>query len=233
MPSIRLAIDHVAPKVVRALKKYTSRILLILTGIIAGIVIGSAVFAATGFSLFGGVNENPSSHGKLNNSELTALAYGILENIRDGDYIALSREIHPEYGVVFSPYATVMLSTNKCFRAEQVAVFDTDTTPYVWGISSDGGEPIEMTPADYFANFVYDRDYTAAPVIGVNHIVRSGNALENIKEVFPDAVFVDFYVPGGEKETADEPDWSSLRIGFEEYDGGLRLTVILHSKWMV
>jgi len=213
------------------MKKTFPRILLVLFGIIAGIVVSGAVYAFTGFSIFGKFDDDVRPTAKTDNAGLTALAYDILTYIKEGDYAALSREAHPEFGVVFSPCATIALSTNRCFRADQIASFGGDTTLYVWGVRSGSGEPIEMTPADYFARYVFDRDYTSAAIVGVNQVIRSGNALENFAEFFPYAKFVDFYMSGGEGDASAGPGWSSIRLGFEEYDGALRLTVIIHSEW--
>ena len=213
------------------MKKIFARILPILAGLIAGIMISGAFFWATGFTVFGKTREKPMLDSNADNAQLTALAFDIIDNIKDGDYQALSNFAHPEYGVVFSPSSTINLSANKCFRAAQIAAFADDSNVYVWGVYSSSGEPIEMTPNDYFAKFVFGKDFTSASVIGVNHIVRSGNALENMKEIFPYASFVDFHITGGERYTVDDPDWSSLRLGFEEYNGSLMLTLILHSEW--
>ena len=166
------------------------------------------------------------------NASLTALAFDVLGSIETRDYPALSRFAHPEYGVVFSPYATISLSANKCFKSEQIAAFGTDTAVYVWGVFDGIGEPIELTPADYFARFVYDKSFVKAPLLGVNYIVKTGNALENINDEFPGVQFVDFHCPGPD-DAPDGMGWSSLRLGFEEYDGRLRLTLILHSEWTV
>jgi hypothetical protein len=202
-----------------------------LVGVIAGILIAGVVYATTGFSVFGRITGSPTASSDAGNAALIAKAYGIIGNIWDGDFAALSQVVHPEYGVVFSPYATINLSTNKCFQAEQIAGFGTDTQLYVWGVYTSNGEPIELTPAEYFAEFVSDKDYPGAAIVGVNRIVRSGNALDNMTEVFQDAQFVDFYTPGGDNGDGDDNGWCSLRLGFEEYDGSLRLTVILHSQW--
>lgn len=204
---------------------------MVLCGVIAGVIIASALFVATGFSIFGKIHNEPKTPVDSDNSELITLAYRVLGYIKDGDFDALSKTVHPEFGVVFSPRATVTLSTNRYFQAEQVALFGTDTNMYVWGVLSGSGDPIEMTPKDYFAKFVFDKDYTAAPIIGVNHIVRSGNALENITDVFPNVKYVDFHVTGSGKDSAGDLAWSSLRLGFEEYEGNLWLTVIIHSEW--
>ena len=216
-----------------SLKKTFSLTLSVLFGLIAGVLLSSAVYAATGFSLFGRYHEKPLSVHSVNNAELSALGYSVLLNIKEGDYEALSRIAHPENGILFSPQATVAQSTNKRFRAEEISEFGTDTRVYVWGVYSGSGEPIEMTPAEYFNRFVFFKNYIAAPFIGVNHIIKSGNALENINDVFPDMQFVEFHIPGGQREPTGDFNWSALRLGFDYYNGGLWLTVIIHNEWLV
>lgn len=218
------------------MKKHLPRVLVLVCGLVAGVIISSLLFVFTGLSALGNIRKTSSPQAEMNNAEtnnaeLTAMAYRILDYIKTGDYAALSGEVNPEYGVVFSPCATITLSTNRYFRPEQIASFGDDSALYVWGVRSSNGEPIEMTPADYFVKYVFDKDYTNASVVGVNKIVRSGNALENIAEIFPDMRFVDFHMNGGDKEAADDMSWSSLRLGFEEYEGRLWLSVIIHSTW--
>ena len=215
------------------LKKPFRRVLLLLIGMVAGFVIAGAVLAATGHPIFTGTPEKTPLAISNTNAELAALAFDVLEYIKDGDFAALSRFAHPDFGIVFSPHTTISLLTNRCFSAEQIALFGTDTTAYVWGTHSCTGEPIDMTPVEYFAEYVYPMDYYAcASVIGVNRVVASGNALENTLDEFPNLLFVDFHIPGGERDAPDELDWSTLRLGFEEHDGRLWLTVILRSTWI-
>ncbi|NLO48424.1 MAG: hypothetical protein GX111_08925 [Clostridiales bacterium] len=166
----------------------------------------------------------------LKNWQAVNLAYLTVSFLRLNDYVSLSTLVNPEFGLVLSPTPTVSLSSNQCFSAEQVAAFGSDITEYVWGVTNGSGEPIELTPSEYFARYVYKQDYAFAKTIGVNQIVRSGNALENVPEVFPDAEFVDFYMPG---ETIGETDssWTILRLVFEENDGKLMLAAIIHSEY--
>jgi len=215
----------------KSLPKILSEILLALGGVVAGFLIANALFSAAGFSIFSKAQESPPPPSVSTNADLTALAYSVLGYIKDGDYASLANAAHPEFGVVFSPSATVTLSTNRYFQPDQIAQFATDTNVYIWGVMRGSGEPIEMTPKDYIAKFVFDKDYTAASLIGVNRVVRSGNALENITDVFPDVQFVDFHLTGGDKDSAEDLNWSSLRLGFEEYEGKLWLSVIIHSEW--
>jgi len=185
----------------------------------------------TGFYIFGESPKQTIPVDEAESADVVMLAYTVLEYIKDSDFVALSHVVHPEYGVVLSPSATINLATDRRFSVDQIASLDTDTNVYVWGIYNGSGEPIELTPFEYFTDFIPAAEHLKAPVIGIDQIVRSGNALENITEIFPNARFVDFHIPGG--ESAAEYDRSSLRLGFEDFDGYLRLVFIVYSKWTV
>lgn len=167
----------------------------------------------------------------VSSDALTDLAFNAAEAIKARDYKALADMIHPEYGVVFSPYATINLSTNVCLTADQIRHIPDNSEIYVWGLTSDGSEPIQMNITDYFSRYVFDYDYTVAPLIGVNHIVRSGNYVENIADSFPGAQYVDLCYPGD--DSSESEDWSTLRLVFENYNGRLMLTAIIHSEYNI
>ena len=204
---------------------------MLISGIIAGILIAGVIYAFTGFSVFSGNQRNKVPAEDTANADMTMLAFTVLEYIKDDDFVALSRIVHPEFGVVMSPYATINLTTDRQFSSDQIASLDTDTDTYVWGVYNGSGEPIVLTVAEYFEEFVPAATHLSAPVIGINQVVRSGNALENMTDVFPNVQFVDFHIPGGDQ--VDELEWSSLRLGFEEYDEHLRLIAIVFSRWTV
>ncbi len=165
---------------------------------------------------------------RAQHEELTKLALSVADVLREGDYETLSTLVHPVYGLVFSPYSTINLSSNQCFTANRVAIVGSDTNVYTWGTKVDSDEPIQLTAKQYFETYVYDRDYGKAPIIGFNTVVRSGNALENLSSVFPDAQFVDLYFP---PEAPEGTDWSILRMVFEDADGTLRLSALIHSEY--
>jgi len=214
------------------LKKSFPKIVILLIGIVVGLVTSSVFFQTTGLRPFGERDHTPAPT-DMAHAELTALAFDVLEYISDSDFEALSRIVHPDFGVVFSPSATINLSTNRRFNAEQISLFGVDSTIYVWGIRNGTGEPIELSPVEYFSQFVFSSDYINAPVIGVDQIIRSGNALENITDEFPGIRFVEFHIPGEERNGQDDLDWSTLRLGFEQYNDRFWLTVIVHSTWTV
>lgn len=218
------------------LKKPVKPIVLVIfaiLGIITGLVSSHIFFTATGSTIFGWSPATPAIKNQYSGAELTSLAFDVLEHIKEGDFNALAAAAHPDFGVVFSPSPTINLAANMRFDSAQIAQFATDTTNYVWGVRNGSGEPISLTPVEYFAQFVYSDDFINAPIIGVDRIVRSGNALENITEEFPGVRFVDFHIPGGERDTPEDLDWSTLRLGFEKHAGRLWLTVVVHSTWTV
>lgn len=162
---------------------------------------------------------------------LIELAVRAARFIKTRDFSSLSEMVHPTFGVYFCPGATVNLRNNKVFTSYEVSNFRDDTASYVWGVAQDTGVPIEMTAEEYFARYVYDRDYANAPIIGVNYTARTGNSLENLSEAFPNAQFVDLCFPGTEEN--DYTDWKLMRLCFEEYKGMLRLTAVIHSEYTV
>lgn len=160
------------------------------------------------------------------------LAIQAVELIKAGDFASLAEMVHPDYGVTFSPYTTINLNSALCFTSEEVAGFADNTSSYTWGIYDDSNSAIEMTPAEYFSAFVFANDYTQAPVLSINNTIATGNALENTSEAFPGAQFIEFHYPSTASEK-ENPNWSTLRLIFEEYDGRYMLSGIVSSQWTI
>jgi hypothetical protein len=205
--------------------------MMVVSGVVAGVLIFAAIHALTGFSFFTPPQRTDVSADEASGADITMLAYSVLGYIVNEDFAALSRIVHPEHGVVMSPCATINLNTDRRFSAEHIASLSLDTSVYIWGVVNGSGKPIELTPAGYFTEFVPAARHMDATTIGINTIVRSGNALENIEDVFPDVRFVDFHIQCG--EPIEEFGWSSLRLGFMEHRGNLRLILISYSTWEI
>lgn len=173
-----------------------------------------------------GIQAQPD--GTYSGQALLQAAYDVAGCLRSGDYEALSQRIHPEYGLIFSPYSTINLGSNQCFTPNRVAYAEEDDTIYVWGTRYGTDEPIQLTTEQYFSAYVYDRDYLYAPMIGLNQVLKSGNALENVSAIFPDGQFVDLCFPG---TSPDGTGWSILRMVFEPYEDTLRLSALIHSTY--
>lgn len=161
--------------------------------------------------------------------KLTALAYEAAGYLKNRDYAALAQFVHPSFGVVFSPGATIDLRTARCFTPQQVVKLEGDSAKYLWGTDDEG--PIELTVEEYLTQYACDRDYCSAPVLGIDQAIRRGNSLDNTADCFPNCRYVEFCYPG----TAEQEycDWSSLRLVFEDYQGEMKLTAVIHSEYTI
>jgi len=160
--------------------------------------------------------------------QLTHLSSAVAECLALGDYAALAEYIHPVYGLLFAPSPTVNLGSNQCFTPQRVAYAGEDKTVYVWGVKYGTDELIKLTTRQFLEEYIYDRDYLHAPVLGFNTVLRSGNALENVATAFPEGRFVDLYFPSS-AEGAN--DWRILRMVFEDAGGELKLSALIHSEY--
>ena len=197
-------------------------------GILIGLLFTKVLFpeddASTDPKVYGVEEGASAAHETLVGMALETAGY-----IKSGDYRTLSKMVDPRYGVVFSPFAEIGdFAKRVSFTAAEVADFASNTEVYTWGTQVDGGEPISLTVTDYMKEYVADQDYTAASIIGVNFTVRVGNVREDVTEKFASGQFVDLCVPGTEE--GGFQDWSILRLVFEEYNGQLWLTAIIHSE---
>lgn len=165
------------------------------------------------------------------NRKLLNLALEVLDVLRARDYGTLSGYAHSS-GVRFTPYSTVDFSQDLVLTPSQIAEGASDTQMYTWGMEDGSGAPLTLTIPDYFARFVYNADYTEAPRIGINQVVQSGNALENVTEAYPEGQFVDFNFSRLDPDQQGL-DWCSLKLVFLQDQGELKLAGIIHGQWTV
>ena len=118
------------------------------------------------------------------------------------------------------------------FLPDQFTEAGINGTRYVWGATQGKGDPIELTLPEYLKRYVYNAEYTRAPVIGVDHVFSSGNSLENVAEAYPDARFLEYYFPGVDPSN-NGFDWCALKLVFLPRDEGYRLVGIIHSEWTI
>jgi hypothetical protein len=167
------------------------------------------------------------------------MAVSAAELIRDKAWGALGSMAHPERGVVFSPTSYVDGKNGVRFGMgdfESMAASGLHDDPVrVWGHHGGSGEPMEHTFAEYYDRYIFDKEYTTAPQVGVNRIMKESNDGNNLDDFCDGGGYVDFHMPH-EGPNADF-EWSSLRLGFSWFDGGdshergLYLTAIVHGGW--
>jgi hypothetical protein len=164
-------------------------------------------------------------------SQVLPLAESALQALKDRDMATLAALAHPENGVRFSPYSFV-LPEHQSFSAESLANLLGDPTTYTWGAFDGSGEPIQMTFKDYFERFVYSKDFASAGQVGLDQRLGRGNTLDNSHEFYPEAVVVEYFIPGENPEYG-RMDWQSLRLVFQQVDGSWYLAGVIHDEWTI
>ena len=166
------------------------------------------------------------------NFPLLNVACTVVQALRQQDYSSVASFVHPSKGVTFTPYSTVDPDSDRVFSREEIMNLTQDSTIYTWGTVDGRGSPIELTMEDYFARYVFNADYSQAPQIGVDRILMHGNALENLKEAYPQGRFVDFCYPRLD-EANEGLDWCSLKLVFEPVGSNWLLVGVVHGEWTI
>lgn len=165
--------------------------------------------------------------------EDTALALGaqVLVALKAQDMATLAALVHPTQGVRFSPYAFVR-DEDVVFTPAQLSGAFSDSTVVAWGAYDGSGEPINLTFAAYYQEFIFDQDYTTAEAVSVNERLGQGNSIDNSQEAYPGAMVVEYHFPGFNPEY-EGMDWVSLRLVFQEFEGRWVLVGIIHDQWTI
>ncbi len=158
-------------------------------------------------------------------------AKAIINALKQQDIEKLSSYIHPEKGLLFSPYGHIEKKTALTFKAGGLPAWD-DPKLYKWGSYDGSGEPISLTFRDYFKKFVYDQNFAEAEKVGQNEILGQGNTLVNIGDIYPDSTYFDYYFSGFDPKHSGM-DWESLILVLEQHNGAWYVCAIVHSQWTI
>lgn len=170
--------------------------------------------------------------------DVAAQAAEIIMALKNRNLETLSRLVHPDKGVRFSPYTYVRVAPGSpegadlVFSPAYVANLFADQTVYHWGRFDGSGEPIDLTFEAYFARFIYDADFARPHAVGYNEVIGRGNTINNIAQVYPNAVAIEYHFEGFDPAFAGL-DWRSLRLVLEEKEGAWYLVGIVHDEWTV
>lgn len=156
----------------------------------------------------------------------------VINLVKNKDMEALAKFIHPEQGVRFTLYSFVNKDEDVVFDKEKIKKFFQDESKYVWGYFDGSGDVVELTPADFYAEFIYNHDYANAEQIGYNTTLSGGNTLNNQFEVYENPIIVEYYFPGFDPQY-EGLDWQSLSLVFEQEDSSWYLVGIIHNRHTV
>jgi hypothetical protein len=169
---------------------------------------------------------------RKNDSLVLNLADTILSLLKTKSFAQLSAFIHSSHGVRFSPYGSVDTTHDKILSVQQLNELSKKQKKILWGIYDGTGEPINLTIDIYFKKFVYDVDFLNAEKKSVNKILSTDNALNNLRSIYPECDFTEFYFSGFNSKYQGM-DWKSLILVFKKIDSKEYLVAVVHDQWRV
>ncbi|WP_025690362.1 stalk domain-containing protein [Paenibacillus zanthoxyli] len=165
-------------------------------------------------------------------SVIAERAAAAVQALKTKDWAALSSMVHSTRGVRFSPYGYVDTAKDIVRSRSEIAAAGADGTVRTWGAYDGTGDPIKLTFAQYYDKFIYSADFADAPEMGYNQTIGTGNSLNNARNVYPDAILVEYHYDGFDPQY-DGMDWQSLRLVFVKEGGQWMLVGIIHDQWTI
>ena len=150
--------------------------------------------------------------------------------LKDNNLAALARYVHPLLGVRFSPYVFVDVNLDQRVPANQLEKLLTQKSAIVWGSYDGSGEPINIPVCDYLRLFVYSHDFANAHQVSYNQFIKTGNTINNIRDIYHNPIIVEYYIPNSDVK---KMDWSSLHLVFEKFEQSWYLVGIVHDAWTI
>ncbi|WP_438444263.1 hypothetical protein [Gorillibacterium sp. sgz5001074] len=182
----------------------------------------------------------PSSPAPSSSSLTSAAAKAAIEEraketmsaIKSKDWTGLEKLVHPDQGLRLSPYCYVDVKKDIVFPKGQVAKLAADPSTREWGSYDGSGEPIKLTFAQFYDKFLYNHDYAKPEKTGYNETFGKSNTKNNIREVYPGAIVVEYYFNGFDTKLAGQ-DWASLSLVFEKKGDTWYLSAMVHNQWTI
>lgn len=156
----------------------------------------------------------------------------VIQAIGDGNWGGLAMYIHPEKGLRLSPYAYVDTDADQVIKARDFESLVQGGQTRVWGYHDGTGDPVRLSLARYLERYLRDHAYWQSRHVTFNHLRDTGNTADNIEEVYPHAITVEYYLDGLDSALYGTT-WSSLRLVFERRCNRWYLVGIVHAAWTV
>lgn len=163
--------------------------------------------------------------------QIESKANQVISMLKEKDFASLANMAHPKLGVRFSPYENVKadeVSGDVTINSKDLGLISFEKGEFVWGAYDGSGEEIKLSLDDYYQEFIYDHDYANAPEISYNESVGKGNLIDNVDEVYPNAITVEYHFPGFDEKLGGM-DWASLVLVFQDW----HLVGIVHKGWTI
>jgi hypothetical protein len=163
---------------------------------------------------------------------IAAQAAQVLDALAARNMRVLATHVHPIKGLRFSPYVDVDPKRSVVLAAPDVPKAFDDRRPRVWGSEDGTGDPISRSFAEYYTRFVYDREFASGAHERFNEFGAKSTTQSNLWELYPNAIVVEYHVPGTKPES-EGMDWASLLLVFEQHESRWYVSAIVHDQWTI
>jgi hypothetical protein len=203
--------------------------------LIAGQSAGLAVGAKSGHSNFVRKQSDDSKPLSPQDAEriIAGRARQVILSLKTRNVSKFSTFVHPEKGVRFSPYASVLPDEDRVVKKNQLVQIWASKKRYKWGGYDGSGDPIWLTLQKYYRRFIFDHDFSRAKDVAYNPASMShGNTPNTIREHYPQSIAVEYHFSGFDPKFGGM-DWSSLWLVFEKRGSEWYLVGIVHDEWTI
>ena len=173
----------------------------------------------------------PKTEEFVEQDSIKAIGQQVLISLKENNFTEL-RKYFSEEGVLFSPYGYIDSARSKKLSPDDFLTAIDKKWILTWGSYDGTGDPIKLTVTNYLKKFVYNADYVNAEAIGFDEVMKQGNSINNLKEIFSNHHFIDYHFSGFDQK-ANGMDWTSLRLVFEKRNGEYFLVAIVHDQWTI
>ncbi|TFB15110.1 hypothetical protein E3U55_12725 [Filobacillus milosensis] len=154
------------------------------------------------------------------------LSEQIVNALHNSDMNTLASFVHGTEGLLFSPYIYIQPNSQQ-FNQGDIPTLLNNTNIYNWGTEDGTGNPIDLTPQDYFSRYVYNKNYSNPDEIKYDEYIERSSMINNISTYFNNVHVVEYYVEG-----QMDLDWGSLNLVFkQDNNGDWKLIAIVHDEW--
>lgn len=162
---------------------------------------------------------------------IEARSQEVIAVLKEKNMAKLATLVHPKKGVQFSPYSNIQTATDIQVQSSNLATLWASSSLTNWGTFDGSGDPIDLTFPNYWAKFVYNANFAAAPQISYNTIIGKGNMINNVFSIYPAASYitVEYHFPGFDPQYQGM-DWTSLRLVYEYTGSQWYLVAIVHDQ---
>lgn len=132
--------------------------------------------------------------------------------------------------ILFSPYAHIKTELARKVTLEELKN-QNPKEKYIWGVYDGRGDTIYLSTSKYLEEFGVNFDPKDRN-IEINTFddqpKARGSELQNVHKIYPDAYYVEFYLPASEEGGMD---WKGLILVIEKENDHFYLQAVLHNQW--